>query len=288
MSSEIPLVTILLPFFNSEKTLAAAIQSIVNQTLKDWELILIDDCSNDASANIARGFSDPRIRLLTNVSNVGLAGSLNMGVVTASAPYIARMDADDISYPERLATQLQFLEQHLDVDVVGASILMFKGNGVPVKLLRPPLSGAEIKLGWIKGSFPLYHPTWMAKSTWFRKFLYDPNFSKGQDHELLLRALKSSTYANTSETLLGYRNEAGNIGKSLLTRGYVLSAQKKNLLMRGKLLNFCLAAAITIAKCITDLLRWQSRSPLKSSSNGHGISCDDLARWHMVYDEVNR
>ncbi len=288
MSSEIPLITILLPFFNGEKTLAAAIRSIINQTLKEWELILIDDCSNDASANIAREFLDPRIRLLTNVSNVGLAGSLNLGLAAASAPYIARMDADDISYPERLAIQLQFLEQNLEVDVVGASILMFKGNGVPVKLLRPALTGAEIKMGWIDGSFPLYHPTWMAKSTWFRKFQYDSNFSKAQDHELLLRALNSSTYANTPETLLGYRNDVGNMGKRLMTHGYVLLAQKKNLLMRGKLLQFCCAAAITIAKCFVDLLRWWSRSLLKVSSNGHGISKADLARWHMVYQEVNR
>jgi glycosyltransferase involved in cell wall biosynthesis len=288
MSSKRPVVSILLPFFNGKKTLEAAIRSILNQTLQEWELILINDCSTDMSETIAHGFVDPRIRLLTNDTNLGLAASLNLGVAAASAPYIARMDADDISYPERLATQLQFLEKHLDVDVVGSSVLIFKGNGVPVKLLRPNMSSAKIKMGWINGSFPLYHPTWMAKSDWFRRFLYDPNFSKAQDYELLLRAMKSSTYANTSEILLGYRAEVGNISKRLTTRRYVFSGQKKNLLTSGKRSQFYFAAVITILKCIAELFRWPTRSLNGGGANVHDISSDDLARWHGVYQEVNR
>lgn len=287
MTSIFPVISIILPFHNAEKTLAAAIRSVLNQTFVDWELILIDDCSADASVDIAGIFLNSRVRLLKNLSNVGLAASLNIGIRAASAPYIARMDADDISYPDRLATQLAFLQAHPEVDIVGASVLMFIGDGSPVKLLKPALRGVEIKRGWISGSFPLYHPTWVAKSSWFREFPYDPRFLKAQDHELLLRACRSSTYANTPETLLGYRYDNGNLRKRLLTRRYVFLAQTKILLMRGNLFKFFCAAAITLAKCFSDLLIWRSASRAVRFSEDSDISGTVRARWQSVYRAVN-
>jgi cellulose synthase/poly-beta-1,6-N-acetylglucosamine synthase-like glycosyltransferase len=113
-------VSILLPFRNAGVTLEAAIASIDAQTCRDWELLLIDNASDDDGPSIARSWCerDPRMHLISE-PRVGIAHALNTGLAHASAPYIARMDADDVSHPERLARQLAFLNTHPEVGVIG-------------------------------------------------------------------------------------------------------------------------------------------------------------------------
>ncbi len=118
-----PVVSVILPVKNAEVTLARAIESIEKQTLKDWELILVDDHSLDTSPYIAKshGFKNAKIRLFTNPGS-GIVDALNFGIARATGKFIARMDADDYAYPQRLETQVQFLETHTEIGFVGSCV----------------------------------------------------------------------------------------------------------------------------------------------------------------------
>ncbi len=121
-----PTISILLPAFNAGQTLDLALRSLCGQTFSDFGILLLDDGSDDDTAEIARAFSDPRVRVIQDGLKLGLARRLNMGIELARGRYIARMDADDVSFPERLARQVAFLEAHPDVDLV-----RMPGGGVP-------------------------------------------------------------------------------------------------------------------------------------------------------------
>src|ERR1041384_3373929 len=105
-----PKVTVIFPVFNGEKFLHLSIRSILNQTFRDFELLLIDDGSTDKTREIISGFEDARIRFLSNEKNEGLIFTLNLGIAEAHGEFLARMDADDIAFPERLQKQVDFLE----------------------------------------------------------------------------------------------------------------------------------------------------------------------------------
>jgi glycosyltransferase involved in cell wall biosynthesis len=114
MDSTIP-ITVLVPVYNGEPYVGEAIGSILAQTLYEYELLIIDDGSTDRTTEIVRSFRDKRIRLVRNGENRGLIATLNHGVEIARGKYIARMDSDDISHPERLEKQFQFMKQHQDI-----------------------------------------------------------------------------------------------------------------------------------------------------------------------------
>ena len=213
-----PLVSVVLPVYNARKTVVAAVRSIQAQTMASWELIVVDDASTDDSGARVAEFADPRIRLMRNATNLGLAASLNRGLGVAAGKYIARMDADDVSFPERLARQQAYMETHPCVDLVGAGMMVVAQDSQPLGVLRPPAAHDEICAVGRRGHFPLYHPTWFARAKWHRAHRYDPAYRKAQDFELLLRAANTSTYANLPEVLLAYHTEAGQLGKRLRTR----------------------------------------------------------------------
>ena len=190
--------------FNAEDTLAAAIRSIVGQSYANWELILIDDGSTDRSLDIARGFVDSRIRIIADGKNLKLPVRLNQGVVMSRGIYVARMDADDVSYPERLMTQVEFLESHPEIDLLGSKVLIFSENGCVVGTY-PFRDSHERICSRPTAGFYLPHPTWMGKSEWFRQNPYNPSIPKAQDQELLLRTHTFSRFACLPEIMLGYR-----------------------------------------------------------------------------------
>lgn len=115
---ERPLITVLMPVYNSAAFLSEAIESILNQTFKSFEFLIIDDCSTDTSLSIIKSFSDKRIRVIQNNRNLGISTSLNLGIAMARGEVIARMDADDISSPDRLSVQYDFIMNHPDVGMV--------------------------------------------------------------------------------------------------------------------------------------------------------------------------
>src|SRR5882672_11542755 len=120
-----PLVSVIMTVYNTEKYLTEAVNSILNQSLKDFEFIIIDDGSTDGSAQLLDSFLDPRIRIFKSSENLGLIVQSNKALGLARGKYIARMDSDDISLPTRLATQVAFLESHLEIGLCGTFLAYF-------------------------------------------------------------------------------------------------------------------------------------------------------------------
>ena len=119
-------ITVLMSVYNGERYLKEAIESILNQTYKDFEFVIYDDCSTDNTPEIIESYSDSRIVYRRNSVNQGLTRNLADGVSRSAADYIARMDADDIAYPERLERQLEWMEHHPEVTVLGSPVSFFK------------------------------------------------------------------------------------------------------------------------------------------------------------------
>ena len=275
-----------MPVYNGTTTLDSAIRSIQNQTLESWELVLVDDASSDDLSSIVSSFGDSRIQVVRNVVNLGLAASLNRAVEIAAAPYIARMDADDVSYPERLEMQYDFMEKHHAVDLVGSSALVFREMGGAIGIMPATATHKAICDGGFTGAFPLYHPTWMGKKEWFRRHAYDPLFRKAQDFELLLRASQTSTYANVQEILLGYRWEESRLRKRLVTRHFVFKALAKNMFRRGGQLDFLRGALSTCAKGMGDIALSVGRTGLPEKLRFMPVPPHEKVRWSNVWRAV--
>ena len=148
-----PLVTVARSVFNAAATVGLAVRSILAQTCGDWELIVIDDGSTDRTREILSRAQDPRIRFIQEPSgNLGLAPRLNQCVRLARGRYIARMDADDVAYPQRLEKQVSFLQDHPDIDLLGTGAVVFKGEGEVSAAIRP-LASMRVFVGVLGGGF---------------------------------------------------------------------------------------------------------------------------------------
>jgi glycosyltransferase involved in cell wall biosynthesis len=213
----VPVLTIILPAFNSAKTLGAALSSIAAQTFGDWELLVMDDGSTDGSVEIASAFGDDRIRIVSDGVHRGLPCQLNRAVAKVQSKYIARMDADDLAYPSRFQKQIDFLEAHPNVDLVATWMTVFRSDGTLVGIRRGPTGHAEIcSRPW--AGFPMAHPTWMGRIQWFRENPYSEESIRMEDRELLLRTYAKSQFAVIPEVLLGYREDSLSLRKLLLAR----------------------------------------------------------------------
>lgn len=192
------LVTIAISFFNDGIYLADTILSIVNQTYKNWELLLIDDGSTDNSFEIAKRFEalDKRIRVLKDGNNQGLAIRLNQSVQLAKGEYYARMDADDIMVKSRIETQLKYLLEHPEVNVLGSSAMLINAQN--------EIAGSA-DMSMVTNGF--MHPTIMAKTEWFRNNPYAEWCRRCQDEELWLRTKSSNIFRNLENPLLFYREQ---------------------------------------------------------------------------------
>lgn len=195
------MISIILPTFNNERTIADSIRSILNQTFSDFELIIINDFSNDKTKEIIFSFNDPRIIYLENERNLGGAESRNKGLEKAKGDFIAMMDGDDIAIHERLEIQLNYLKNNPNIDLVASNIIYFTDNKVSgvseLKVHNPK------KFKFYLRPLGLPHPTWMARRNFFQNFKYRPNIAS-EDFELLLRALETSQYAVIEKPLLFY------------------------------------------------------------------------------------
>jgi glycosyltransferase involved in cell wall biosynthesis len=209
-----PVITIAMPFFNSAATLELAIRSLLNQSYDNFELLLCDDGSDDQSLAIARSFDDPRIICWSDGKRRRLAARLNECIDRARGIYFARMDADDIAYPDRLVHQLAFLVSHPGMDLCGASVMVFGKRGRPLWRFSPEIDHAGIVKSPLRG-FPLWHPVWMGRIVWFRRWRYEESAWLAQDQELLLRSYRYSVFANLPRILLGYRKEQISLRKLL-------------------------------------------------------------------------
>ncbi len=198
-----PSVSILMPVYNAEPYLSEAIQSMLNQTYADFELIILDDCSTDRSAEVVQTFSDARIVYHRNEVNSGLANNLNTGLKLATGKYIARMDGDDISLPHRLQTQVDFLESHPDIDLCSCAMQMF---------------GADNQL-WIRDRDPeqvkitmMFYSAVLHASSVFRRDVFEKNnlYYKqetfpAEDYDLWARAAFFCRMVNLPDVMYLYR-----------------------------------------------------------------------------------
>lgn len=198
-----PGVSVGLPFYNAASTLADAIRSVFAQTYQDWELLLVDDGSSDRSLEIARAVKDARVRVLSDGRNKGLAARLNEITAAACGRYIARMDADDLMHPVRLARQVSLLEGQPHVDVVGTATYATDAEREPHGVRgHGPL---ETRLARVLQRGLFVHPTVMARASWMRAHPYGTEYPRAEDLELWCRTCSSMSAALLSEPLHFYR-----------------------------------------------------------------------------------
>ncbi|TFH33505.1 MAG: glycosyltransferase, partial [Deltaproteobacteria bacterium] len=197
-------VTVLMPVHNGGEYLAGAVQSVLAQTFHGFEFLIIDDCSIDGSLHVAASFDDPRIRIIPNDRNMGLAMSLNKGFDLARGKYIARMDSDDVCRPDRLERQLAWLESHPAVGACGSWVRYIGlGRG---KTVRYYSDSSMVKASLLFDP-PMAHPAVMLRRDLFLRhgLLYDPTFHRAQDYDLWERASHHFPLSNVPRVLLDYR-----------------------------------------------------------------------------------
>ena len=213
------MVTIGLPFYNAEKYLALAIESVLQQTYTDWELLLLDDGSTDNSLSIAQSYAqkDSRIKVISDGKNKNLATRLNELPSLAQGLYLARMDADDIMHSARIERQLAVLKAHPEIDVLGTNAYIINDeNAVTSK--RYPLTPKNT-LTRVKS---FIHPTIIAKKQWFLENPYDTKALRMEDAELWYRTHSKYHFVRLNEPLLFYREVGNNYYKK-----YFLAQQSK-------------------------------------------------------------
>lgn len=205
-----PKISVIMPVYNGEKYLAEAIDSILNQTFIDFEFIIIDDGSTDCTIDIIRKYDDPRIILIINEYNLGIAKSLNKGINLAQGKYIARMDQDDISLYERLAKQIAFLEENPSICVVACRAGLIDSNGNDLGLcLSEPQTIEEIKTQLPKINC-IVHPSVMMRADVAKTYQYNEKMVTKrrdyEDYELWLRLISDNhKIAKIAENIIKYR-----------------------------------------------------------------------------------
>jgi len=191
--------------YNGMPYLTVAVESILAQTYKNFEFIIVDDASTDKSRKYLKSLKDKRISLLRNNKNLGLAASLNRGLKRAGGEYIARMDADDISLPQRFEVQLNFMNANPDIDLCGTWVEKINSAGKIIGETKHPQADTSIKklLAWQSA---IVHPTFFAKSKFFSELNnYDPKYDYAEEYELLMRAKNRFKMANVPQKLLLWR-----------------------------------------------------------------------------------
>jgi glycosyltransferase involved in cell wall biosynthesis len=248
-----PQITILLPVHNGAETLARAIHSIVNQTYRNWKLLVLEDGSTDNSLSIAHSFNDIRIHIISDGRHLGIAQRLNQGVQLCDTHYIARMDADDVAYPKRLEKQIEFLEANPNIDLIGTAMRVLDGRGQMLGKRIFPISHTQIVAQpWFK-TISVAHPTWCGRTEWFQQWLYR-EFVRNEDQELLLRAHAKSTYANLPDILVDYY-ETPWFPKKLIARWGWITVLWSFYGKKGHIFPFLGGLTITITKIFWDFLK---------------------------------
>lgn len=211
-----PLVSIVMPVYNAMPYLEQAIRSIYAQTVTDWELIAVDDCSTDGSWEYLQQIDDPCVHITRNDINRGHSFSSNRGNTKARGGFIASLDADDFMLPHRLEKQIELLESKRELDVVGCGLFRIKDDMSIVRVNRPPANHWEITrlvsgfLSLIHG--PNFHITdgaLLGHAKWFRRWEYDTEIPYAQDFDIMCRAQWDSTFGNISDPMYVYRIGSG-------------------------------------------------------------------------------
>ncbi|MEM1211371.1 MAG: glycosyltransferase family A protein [Planctomycetota bacterium] len=206
-----PRVSVLIPVYNAESHLDEALDSIRGQSLADFECITVNDGSTDGSLHKLQETAahDPRFRVIDQ-PNGGIVAALNAGLEQCSAAYVARMDADDIALPERLAAQHHFLEASPQIVAVGGTARRIDSANHRLDAIQNPTDPQRASAMALAGGYALLHPTMMIRRAALKQIGgYDPAYQNSEDLDLILRLLQVGGLANLAEEVLLYRQANG-------------------------------------------------------------------------------
>jgi glycosyltransferase involved in cell wall biosynthesis len=208
-----PVVSVLMPVFEVERYVATAVESILAQTLRDLELVIVDDGSSDATGGICARIAarDPRVVLLRE-PHAGIVAALNRGLALARGRYLARMDGDDVALPGRLEAQVRHLEAHPELVALGSAIEVIDPEGVPLGAVVRPMDHEEIERELLRGYGSITHPAVVMRLEAVRAVGgYRPEFEYVEDQDLFLRLGERGRLANLATPLLRHREHFGSV-----------------------------------------------------------------------------
>jgi glycosyltransferase involved in cell wall biosynthesis len=277
-----PKITVLMPAYNAGKYIAEAIRSVLGQSYADFELLIVDDGSSDNTLEVILGFSDPRIRLLTQV-NKGVAAALNTGLEAAKGIYIARFDADDICLPERLGRQALFLDGHPAYVVTGSDAEYIAADGQHLFDFRCPGHSHQEILKNLYRVCPFIHSGVMyRKLPVLEAGGYSPLAHNFEDYFLWVRLVRWGKYSNLPESLIKVRINPDSVTIDEKWRGRHFRRLKKEIIQRGMITEKEGAELLAI-------IRRQETRPVKEGAYhalcGKKFLADNYhparARWHV-------
>lgn len=216
------LISIVLPIHNGERFLSETINSILNQTYNNFELILVENCSSDSSLEIVRSYKDKRIKLVFE-RRCGIPFAYNRGFIEATGDFIVVHDQDDISTPNRLESQLQFLINN-NLDLCGSGFDIVDEKGQLIKTLIPPTNQVQINEKLFYDFFAIFNPTLIIKKKTLVSLNYfNTNITIGADYDFLFRALSKYKMGNNPSILLKYRYHKSSSSKRYIDIGNKLN-----------------------------------------------------------------
>ncbi|MBU0597098.1 glycosyltransferase [Patescibacteria group bacterium] len=207
------LVSVLISVYNGEKYIKQAVESILNQTEEDWEMVIINDASTDKSPEIILELAnhEPRIKFITNEKNLGLTKSLNRGLKECEGEYIARLDADDVSNRERLKIQMDFMENNKEVALCGSQGMYISEDGKKLGEKNLPTHYKDIKDKLLFNNQFIHSSLFLRRAVIDKVGFYNESFKTSQDYELVLRLAKNYPVVNLTERLVSWRVHPGSI-----------------------------------------------------------------------------
>lgn len=212
-----PAISCVMPCYNREEYVAEAIESVLNQTFRDFEFIIIDDGSTDNTPEIIEEYAknDNRIIFLQNEENKGISYSRNRANTVAKGKYIAVMDSDDISEPERFEKEIEYLENHEDIGIVGTQYFYFLGDDKNNGFFTHFETEDRQKRLKILYASPIAHATILMRKSIIDKYniRYDSSYDGVEDYELWTRMIKITKFHSLSESLYRVRGHNNNISK---------------------------------------------------------------------------
>ncbi len=232
MIRQIPLLSVIMPVYNGEKYLSESIESILGQTLSEFEFIIIDDGSTDTSVDIIQEYAkkDNRIYLVENKVNQGLVASLNKGIELSHGQYIARMDQDDISLPERFETQMNFFILNPDIGILGSSVQIIDKYGKAGEVWNFPETHDLVK--WeLCFRCPIVHPSVMIQKRLLLKNRYRKEWEIAEDYELWVRMVWKSKITTLPNVLLKLRKHPTNNTSRYSKEQYLLSLKIQEIMI---------------------------------------------------------
>lgn len=234
-NSASPRISVVLPAYNAEKYVRDAVGSILAQSFADFELIVIDDGSKDGTGQILGKIGDRRLRVIRHERNAGLIAGLNEGIEASTGKYLARMDADDICEPSRFLRQIEYLEMHPEVGVLGTAIRIINDQGRPGATFVMPVTPTDVE--WAMPMLcPLAHPTVMIRRNLLVEIGgYCTAAVYAEDHDLWWRLEQRTTIANLPEPLLRLRKHSGNVTATQRDRHLAAGAAISKRVVDGRL-----------------------------------------------------